>query len=319
MKQKLHFPAEGVWALGVFLMAMGVACISKSNFGYSMVVAPVYLLFTKLSAYLPFLTFGVTEYLFQGLLILLLIPVTRRFRPQYLLSFLTAVIYGYLFDFMLFLVGFLPVGGIPGRCLWFAVGEGVIVLSVVCFMHTYLAPEAYELVVKEIATVYRKPFHRVKLIYDLSSLLVAMVLSLALFGGGAFRDFTWAGLGRAILDGYVIEGIGVGTVVAALVGGPLIGLADRWFTRVFDTTPLIPCFRPKEAASGGDGLPMGGGTDLRATRGEPTHGENADVHGAKPDATPGMEPDTEDTAAEKTGATPGESVVAGTDASRGKT
>lgn len=310
MKQKLHFPAEGVWALGVFLMAMGVACISKSNFGYSMVVAPVYLLFTKLSAYLPFLTFGVTEYLFQGLLILLLIPVTRRFRPQYLLSFLTAVIYGYLFDFMLFLVGFLPVGGILGRCLWFAVGEGVTVLSVVCFMHTYLAPEAYELVVKEIATVYRKPFHRVKLIYDLSSLLAAMVLSLALFGAGAFRDFTWAGLGRAILGGYVIEGIGVGTVVAALVGGPLIGLANRWFTRVFDTTPLIPCFRPKETVGGGDGLPMGGGTDLRATGGEPMRVENADVHGAKPGA--------EDTAAEKSGAQSGESFVAGTDASRGK-
>lgn len=319
MKQKLHFPAEGVWALGVFLMAMGVACISKSNFGYSMVVAPVYLLFTKLSAYLPFLTFGVTEYLFQGLLILLLIPVTRRFRPQYLLSFLTAVIYGYLFDFMLFLTGFLPVGGILGRCLWFAVGEGVTVLSVVCFMHTYLAPEAYELVVKEISTVYRKPFHRVKLIYDLSSLLVAAVLSFALFGAGAFRDFTWAGLGRAILDGYVIEGIGVGTVVAALVGGPLIGLADRWFTRVFDTTPLIPCFRPKETVGGGDGLPMGGGIDLRATGGEPMRGENADVHGAKPDATPCAASDAEDTAAEKSGAQSGETVIAGTDASREKT
>ena len=63
-------------------------------------------------------------------------------------------------------------------------------------------------------------------------------------------------------------------------------------------------------------MPMGEGTDLRATGGEPMHGENADAHGAKPDATPGMEPDTEDTAAEKTGATPGETVIAGTDASR---
>lgn len=63
-------------------------------------------------------------------------------------------------------------------------------------------------------------------------------------------------------------------------------------------------------------MPMGGGTDLRATGGEPMRVENADVHGAKHDATPGMEPDTEDTAAEKTGATPGESVEAGTDASR---
>lgn len=250
MKKKLHFCAEAVWALGVVLMAMGVACISKSNFGYSMVVAPVYLLYTKLSPYIPFLTFGVTEYLFQGLLILLLIPVTRRFRLRYLLSFVTAILYGYLFDAMLFLVGHLPVGGFAGRCLWFAFGEGVIVLSVVCFMHTYLAPEAYELVVKEISAVYRKPFHRVKLFYDLGSLAVAVVLSLTLFGAGAFRDFTWVGLWRAILDGYVIEGIGIGTVIAALVGGPLIGLADRWFVRVFDTTPLIPRFRSPGAEDG---------------------------------------------------------------------
>ncbi len=318
MKKKLHFPAEGVWMLGVFLMAMGVACISKSNFGYSMVVAPVYLLFTKLSAYLPFLTFGVTEYLFQGLLTLLLIPVTRRFRPQYLLSFLTAVIYGYLFDFMLFLAGVLPVGGILGRCLWFAVGEGFVVLSVVCFMHTYLAPEAYELVVKEIATVYRKPFHRVKLIYDLSSLFFAAVLSFALFGAGAFRDFTWAGLGRAVLDGYVIEGIGVGTVVAALVGGPLIGLANRWFTRVFDTTPLIPCFRPKEVVSEGAGLPVSGGVALRANGGEPTQGEDADAHGAEHGTMPGTEPVAEETVSGKAVATPGGTVGAGSDASRGE-
>lgn len=268
MKKKLRFPAEAVWLLGVVLMAAGVACISKSNFGYSMVVAPAYLLYAKLSPHLGWLTFGMTEYMFQGLLILLLIPVTRRFRPQYLLSFATAVIYGYLFDAMLRLAALLPVGGFFGRCLWFAVGEGIIVLSVVCFMHTYLAPEAYELVVKEISRVYRKPFHRVKLIYDLSSLLVAVVLSLTLFGPGAFRGFTPAGLWRAVLDGYVIEGIGIGTVIAALVGGPLIGFADRWFVRVFDTTPLLPHFRPRAGAVGDGGGTDGNDAEANKDRGE---------------------------------------------------
>ena len=273
MKKKLRFCAEGVWLLGVVLMAAGVACISKSNFGYSMVVAPVYLLYTKLSPHLPFLTFGMTEYLFQGLLILLLVPVARRFRFRYLLSFVTAVIYGYVFDAILCLVGLMPVGGILGRCLWFAVGEGIIVLSVVCFMHTYLAPEAYELVVKEISSVYRKPFHRVKLVYDLSSLFVAVVLSLALFGAGAFRDFTFAGLWRAVLDGYIIEGIGIGTVVAALVGGPLIGLADRLFVRVFDTTPLIPRFRSAPPEGGNAGEREGADEGNEPPMGDPDGGQ----------------------------------------------
>ena len=256
MRKKRHFCAEAVWALGMVLMATGVACISKSNFGYSMVVAPVYLLYKKLSPVFGFLTFGITEYLFQGLLILFLTALTRRFRLRYLLSFATAVIYGYLFDAMLFVTGYLPVGGLIGRCVWFALGEGAIVVAVVCFMHTYLAPEAYELVVKEISSVYRKPFARVKLIYDLSSLAVAVALSLCLFGGGAFRNFSVAGLWHAALDGYVIEGIGIGTVIAAIVGGPLIGLVDRWFTQVFDTTPAIPRFRTageeRQRGEGGD-------------------------------------------------------------------
>lgn len=59
-------------------------------------------------------------------------------------------------------------------------------------------------------------------------------------------------------------------------------------------------------------MPMGGGTDLRATGGEPMRVENADAHGAKPDATP----DAEDTAAGESGTQSGETVGAGTDASR---
>lgn len=252
MKRKLHFCAEAVWAVGLLLMAAGVTLVGRSNLGYSMIVAPVYLLFTRLSAQIGFLTFGITEYCFQGLLILLLIPITRRFRLQYLCSFVTAVLYGYLLDGCMALGAFLPASGILLRTLWFVLGEGAIVLSVVCFMHTYLAPEAYELVVKEIATVYRKPFSRVKLAYDLASLAVSIALSLALFGGGAFRDFTWAGLIAAAFDGYILEGIGVGTVIAALVGGPLIGLTDGLFCRLFDMTPAISRFRTEAPTAAED-------------------------------------------------------------------
>lgn len=252
VKRKLRFCAEAVWAVGLLLMAAGVTLVGRSNLGYSMIVAPVYLLFTKLSAQIGFLTFGITEYCFQGLLILLLIPITRRFRLRYLCSFVTAVLYGYLLDGCMALGALLPASGILLRALWFVLGEGAIVLSVVCFMHTYLAPEAYELVVKEIATVYRKPFSRVKLAYDLASLAVSIALSLVLFGGGAFRDFTWAGLIAAALDGYILEGIGVGTVIAALVGGPLIGLADGLFCRLFDMTPAISRFRTEAPTAAED-------------------------------------------------------------------
>ncbi|MGM9625702.1 MAG: hypothetical protein ACI3XM_08330, partial [Eubacteriales bacterium] len=64
MKQtKIRFPKEAAYVLGILLMALGVACVSRSGFGYSMIVAPVYLIFKKLGGVL---SFGTVEYLFQG-------------------------------------------------------------------------------------------------------------------------------------------------------------------------------------------------------------------------------------------------------------
>ena len=247
--KRIRFCAEAAYLAGILFMAFGVACVSRSNFGYSMMVAPVYLIYQKLSPYLSFLTFGMTEYLFQGLLILVLALVVRRFRLRYFLSFVTAVIYGFVFDGALWLVSFVPAGGIFGRILWFAVGEFGIALAVMLFMHTYLAPEAYELFVKEVSLVYRKPFPRVKLFYDLGSLVFAVILSFSLFGAGAFRDFSWGGFFAAVRDGFVIEGIGLGTVAAAFLNGPLIGLLDRTLGAHLDFTPCVK--RAREAQESG--------------------------------------------------------------------
>ena len=231
--KKHNLPEEIAYLLGILCMAAGVACVSASNFGYSMIVAPAYLLFAKLGG---LITFGTAEYLFQGLLLIVLCFAVRKFRVQYLFSFVTAVVYGYTFDLMLWLVGFVPSEGLLSRIVLFAVGTGFISISVALFVRTYLAPEVYELFVRELAVVYSIPFGRVKLSYDCISCLFSIVLSVILFGAGVFADFSFAALGEAIVSGYVLEGIGIGTVVAALVNGPLITLCGRWLDRNFERT-----------------------------------------------------------------------------------
>ena len=231
--KKQNLSEEIAYLLGILSMAAGVACVSESNFGYSMIVAPAYLLFAKLGG---LISFGTAEYLFQGLLLILMCICVRKFRVQYLFSFVTAVVYGYTFDLMLWLVGFVPSDTLAARIVLFAVGTAFISFSVALFVRTYLAPEVYELFVRELAVVYAIPFGRVKLSYDCISCLFSIVLSIILFGAGVFADFSFAALGEAIVSGYVLEGIGIGTVVAALVNGPLITLCGKWLDRHFERT-----------------------------------------------------------------------------------
>ena len=160
----------------------------------------------------------------------------RKFRIQYLFSFVTAVVYGYTFDLMLWLVGHVPSDGLAARIVLFAVGTGFISISVALFVRTYLAPEVYELFVREFAVNYSIPFGRVKLTYDCISCAGSIVLSVILFGGGVFTDFSFTALGDAIVSGYVLEGIGIGTVVAALINGPLITLCGKWLDAHFERT-----------------------------------------------------------------------------------
>ena len=89
--------AELAYVMGMILCPLGVCLSAKSGFGVSMVVAPAYVLYLRISETLPWFTFGKSEYIFQGLLLILLGIAVRRFKWKYLLSFVTAFLYGMMF------------------------------------------------------------------------------------------------------------------------------------------------------------------------------------------------------------------------------
>lgn len=216
MKRKPILYTELSYLLGILILALGTALMERADFGMSMVVAPAYLLHLKLSQSLPFFTFGMAEYCLQALLLLLIGLILRRFRFSYLGSFATAVFYGIVLDCWIAVIRFLPDGGLAGRFLYFFAGLVLGSVGVSLFFHTYITPEAYELLVKEIAEDKQLPISRVKTVYDCVSCGVSILLSFLFFGFGHF------------------EGVKLGTVFCALVNGQLIGWISKALDEKFD-------------------------------------------------------------------------------------
>ena len=208
MKGKRIFYCESAYALGIIILALGTAFMERADFGMSMVVAPAYLVHQVVSRLLPFFSFGMSEYVFQAVLIVLLSLVMGRVKKSYLLSFVTAVIYGVVLDMVMALVALLPFAGIVWRVVFYLVGMATCSTGVALLLHTYLPPEAYELVVKEFSQKFGSSIGKTKTIYDCCSCVLGIALSLCFFG--TFVGVKW------------------GTILCALVNGWLIGQITHW-------------------------------------------------------------------------------------------
>ena len=209
MKRKKIFYAELAYVLGIPVLALGTALIEKADFGMSMVVAPAYIVHRKLVQVLHWFSFGVAEFALQGVLLVALSLWMGRFRRSYLFSFVTAVFYGAVLDLCISAVALLPGTGTAARLVCYVLGLLLCASGVALLFHSYIPPEAYELVVKELAGKHSWDVGRVKTAYDCISCALGIALSFAFFGWGRF------------------EGVKAGTILCALVNGALIGWIDR--------------------------------------------------------------------------------------------
>lgn len=216
MKKKT-FHSETAYIAGLFFIALSVALIQKSNFGVSMVVAPAYIihLYTGIS-------FGTAEYLLQGLIILIMIGILRKFRISYILSFVTAVIYGFILDGLIYIVGYIPSEELWQRIVLFIIGEQFCCMGVATVFRTYLPPESYEMIVKELSEHFGWNMGRCKWSYDLISCGVSIIMSFIFFGKWRF------------------DIVGVGTVVCAAVNGYFIGRYSKLLDKLFNFKDALP-------------------------------------------------------------------------------
>lgn len=98
MTKKIRKMNEISWLLGIVLCTLGVCLCTKANFGLSMIAAPPYIIHLRMVKLFPWYSQGTSEYLWQGILLIVLCIAVRRFRVRYLFSFLTAFLSGNMLD-----------------------------------------------------------------------------------------------------------------------------------------------------------------------------------------------------------------------------
>ncbi len=207
---------------GMLMLCLGVYFLLYADFGMSVVVAPAYLIHLKLSTLSSFFTFGTCEYLIQAGLFVLLCLLLRRFSGYFLFAYASSVFYGTLLNLTTWLLPDLPMDVFALRIVYFVLGMVLCAMGVAFTIHSYLPPQVYELFLKECALHYNLSFGKMKWLYDGCSCLLAVLLSMVFFGF------------------YPLRGIGVGTVVATLCNGYIVGKISQYFAEHVEFSPRFP-------------------------------------------------------------------------------
>ena len=193
-----------VYVVGLFIMAFGVSLSLKSNLG----VSPVNSLPNEISPVANLfginLSLGNAVIIIFSCYVLVQILIKRRRFP---LIDLTQVVFSVIFGYFTNFTGLLTnassyLTSLPLRLLFMAVSMVFIAFGVSIYMNAKLVNMPMEGMTLAISEQLGKPFARVKVVVDCSTVILALGLSLVFLHG--------------------IEGVGVGTVLAAVCVGLLV-------------------------------------------------------------------------------------------------
>ena len=204
-KKKICIPSEIAYILAIILLALSVSILASADFGISMIVAPAYLLSLKAGV----ITFGQAEYIIQAGIFIILCLVLKKFKPVYLMSFVTCLIYGAVLDLWRMIPCFNTSVTPPGTMtLWlrismFIIGILLSSFSIALFFKTYLYPLVYDFFVKAVSLRYGIKLSVFKTIFDISCLLASTAMTFCFFG--KLEALSWGTLVMAILNGSIIE------------------------------------------------------------------------------------------------------------------
>ena len=222
-----------MWLLGTIFVALGVSICIKADLGVSMIAAPPFVMHEAIVRILPWITVGVTEYLVQGVMLIILCIIIRKFDWRYLLAFVVGIIYGYTLDFFLWLLDGVVFNAIWLRWVMLIVGDIITAFGVACFFRTYLPLQVYELFVAEISKRFKININKTKWAFDISLLCISISLAFLLFLDAG--SFDWSSIGYSSF-----HSIGLGTLVTTVINSPIISFFSRILNRISDDSPRFP-------------------------------------------------------------------------------
>ena len=198
--KRLVLRGEAALILAIIINSMGVLLMLQSGSGISAISSVPY----AFSEAFPKLSLGTWTYIFQGLLVITLMVLKKRFVPSYLFSFVAGFLFGEMMDVNELWITKLPLS-IPLRIFYFVLSYIIICFGIALSNRCKLPIIPTDLFPKDLSEIINKPYARVKIAFDVTCLFVTACL-------------TYFALGK-------ILGLGVGTVVAAFTMGKGVAIA----------------------------------------------------------------------------------------------
>lgn len=202
-----------VLCVGLWIMSLGVACSIKGALGTS----PISSLPYAMSGFLPLTVGTCTIIMHVGFILLQILILRRQYDPMQLIQLPVALLFGYLTDFALWAVDWIQCTAYWQQWLVCLAGICLVAVGVSCEVIADAAVLAGEGVVLAVCKVAPVQFSAMKVIFDVTLVVSACALSLAVTGE--------------------ISGVREGTLAAALLVGTLtrqirrpMGRLEDWFT-----------------------------------------------------------------------------------------
>lgn len=202
-------------SFGVVLMlysGAGISAISSVPFAFSEVF--------------PKISLGTWTYLFQGLLVLSLMVMRKKFVPSYLFSFVVGFVFGELLDVHELWISVLPTA-LPFRFLYFVISYVLICDGIAISNRCKLPIIPTDLFPRELADITKAGYPKIKIGFDVACLAVTAALTFFCLGH--------------------LEGLGIGTILAAFTMGKGVGIVGTLLDRHFRFVSVLS--KREEAAS----------------------------------------------------------------------
>lgn len=195
-----------VYLIGLFIMTLGISMSVKSNLGVSPVSSIPYTI-TCITG----LEMGKATILFHIVLVALQFLILRgAFQIKSLLQVVVGVIFGYFTTFSNYLFSFLPTTDNLFIRLIMMLGSTVLIaVGIFFYLPADIMPLAGEGIMKAVSDVTHIPFNKVKIAFDVTMVAISLISCLIVLR--------------------TLGSVGIGTVIAALLVGAILGVVTKFF------------------------------------------------------------------------------------------
>ena len=197
------------YIFGLYLITLGVAFSIKSNLGSAPVSSIPYAM-----NLIWMIEIGVATFIFHAVLVLIeLILLKKDFRKKHFLQVFVGVLFGAFTSLSVALLGFIPSADSFAIALVMSLlSVFFIALGLFFYVPTNIIPLSVEGVTQAIAIVTERPFHTVKICFDVCVVATALILSYGFLGQ--------------------FGSVGIGTIIGALFIGTTVKYIHRIHERL---------------------------------------------------------------------------------------